>query len=134
MTETFVLTCWIQQFKIVFFCKYVGNENIESNHLSKYPFNFKYSVIFPNFFSQWYLSKIRIFSNHLSGRSFYSCLFSVFFFIVDAHMHVLTAEVKMLATSIVISLPSKVMFQCIFGWVGEWVSRWLQIIFYSKRL
>lgn len=40
MTETFVQTCWIQEFKFVFFSKNVGKENFESNHLSKYTFNY----------------------------------------------------------------------------------------------
>lgn len=76
-------------------------------------------------------STLRTFSNHLSGRSFYSCLFQSCF--LSEQMHVVTATIKTLDTSIVTSLPSQVMFKCIFGCVGGWVSMWLQIIFYSKK-
>lgn len=133
MRETFVQICWIQEFKIIFFSKNVGKEHFESDHLSKYTFNNISQAVSSS--STYFLSGILAKSWHFLtiflGDHFVVASSRGFFFRADAHSHCCSQNVSHLNGNLFIFLN----YVQVYFWLDGWVSRrWLQIIFYSKKL
>lgn len=101
MTDTFVQTFWIQEFKIVFFSKSVAKENFESNHLSKYTFNYiSNAVSTSSTFLSGTLAKSGHFLTVFLENHFIVASFRGFFLKADANCHCYSQNVGHLNSNV----------------------------------